>query len=243
MFALRSAGSILRQRAAPPLVATVQVNAHANAHTNTPIVLGVAGLAGLAALPATRTRAPVRWARRAFVRLNSGVAGAGRVGLRAAGAVGRLGKRTLPGRMAGQAIGRLYPGRAARAVTRLRFSGRTMVRFNSTQAGRRIHPSASTKDIKDSASSPASASSSGGNGSGGSGGSSSGGSGNGNGKKSLKGELLFRMLVHRSVWGKPWGPGITQKHASYRVARVIQACRASGRSTPCASNDAAREAL
>lgn len=218
MFALRSAGSILRQRTAPPLVATVQVNAHANAHTNTPIALGVAGLAGMAALPATRSRAPVRWARRAFVRLNSGVAGAGRVGLRAAGAVGRLGKRTLPGRMAGQAIGRLYPGRAARAVTRLRVSGRTMIRFNSTQAGRRLPPSASAKDNKDSASA-STGSTSGGSGNGGSGG--SGGSGNGKGKKSLKGEFVFRKLVHRSAWEKPWGPGITQKHASYRVARVI----------------------
>ena len=199
MFALRSAGSILRQRAAPPLVATVQVNAHANAHTNASIALGVAGLAGMAALPATRSRAPVRWARRAFVRLNSGVAGAGRVGLRAAGAVGRLGKRTLPGRMAGQAIGRLYPGRAARAVTRLR-TGRTMIRFNSTQAGRRLPPSASAKDNKDTAStstSTGSTSSSGGNGGGSSGG--SGGSGNGKGKKSLKGEFVFRKLVHRSA--------------------------------------------
>lgn len=215
MFALRSAGSILRQRTAPPLVATVQVNAHANAHTNTPIALGVVGLVGLATLPATRTRAPVRWARRAFVRLNSGVAGAGRVGLRAAGAVGRLGKRTLPGRMAGQAIGRLYPARAARAVTRLRTGGRTIIRFNSTQAGRRLPPSASKDSAKTS-------SSSGGNGDGGSGGSSSsGGSGKGKSEQSTRGEFVCESLVHL--------PG---KHASV-AGNYAEACilsRRAGRS-------------
>lgn len=248
MFALRSAGSILRQRTAPPLVATVQVNAHANGHTSTAIALGVAGLAGMAALPATRTRAPVRWARRAFVRLNSGVAGVGRVGLRAAGAVGRLGKRTLPGRMAGQAVGRLYPGRAARAVTRLRASGRTIIRFNSTQAGgRRLPPSATAKDGRHSVSaSSTSTTSPGGSGSGGSGGG-SGGSGKGKGKESLKGEwyevCVFvgnRVLVlvllrgcagnmHQSGAsigrrGRSLGSGNSAEacNASYRVvARVI----------------------